>query len=80
MISQTLPAKSVDYKRMQKSTNVLHPSANLKEMVKKQMQEQLGPADELKFSNVNVSLAKKNLTRMRLDPLSTIERLERGQM
>lgn len=80
MISHTLQAKSVDYKRMQKSANTLHGSPNLKQMIQKQLQEQVGPADDLKFSNVNVSLAKKNLTRMRLNPLDTIERLEAGQI
>ena len=36
------------------------------------MSSELGPADEIKYSNVDVKLAKKNLTRMRLDPNNLI--------
>ena len=40
----------------------------MKDVLKKQMSQELGPADEIRYSNVDAKLAKKNLTRMRLDP------------
>ena len=42
-------------------------------LVKQMSQEQIGQADDLKFKNVNISLAKKNLTRMKLDPTYTLD-------
>ena len=74
-------SKNLDYIRnhstIQKSNDKFAPitQTDLKDILKKQDDpyEGLGPADRIKFSKVKENLAKKNYTRMKLDPAKPLE-------
>ena len=66
-----------NYHTIQKSNDRFAPltQTDLKDILKKQDDpyEGLGPADRIKFSKVKENLAKKNYTRMKLDPAKPLE-------